>query len=80
MELLKIFLGHLYFSIVCVAVGLIVLYVILRGMGAESAISNHLLAIAITCGLICSGMAVFFTHRTIKSRARQPIVYTRRQY
>ncbi|MGB6063518.1 MAG: hypothetical protein WBG50_01840 [Desulfomonilaceae bacterium] len=80
MELLKIFFGHLYFSIICVAVGLIIIYVILNGIDAESVMSNHLLAMAITCGLVCFGMAAFFTHRTIKSRAQQPIVYTQRQY
>lgn len=80
MENLKIFFDHLYYWIICVAVGLIVLYVILSGVGEESAISNHLLVTGIICGVLCTGLALFFTNRTIKSRVQRPIIHTRRQY
>ena len=70
MENLKIFFDHLYFSIICVGVGAIVLYVILYGIGAESAISNHLLATGIACGALCAGLALILTYRTMKNRAQ----------
>jgi hypothetical protein len=55
MENLKILLGHLCFSIIHIGVGAIVLYIILYGIGGESAISNHLLATGLTCGVLCLG-------------------------
>ena len=60
MEHLRVFLDHLYFSIICVGVGLIVLYVILSGIGAESAISNHLLFTGIICGVSVLRVGLFF--------------------
>jgi hypothetical protein len=80
MEILRIFLDHLYFSIICVGIGAIVVYVILYGIGEGAAMSNHLLALGIACGLLCSGLAGLLTHRTLKSRVQRPVIYTRRQY
>ncbi|MGO9570019.1 MAG: hypothetical protein ACLP5H_21020 [Desulfomonilaceae bacterium] len=80
MENLKIFFDHLYFSVICVGIGAIVLYVILCGIGAERVISTHLLATGITCGALCCELALILTYRSVKSRASRPIIYTRRQY
>jgi hypothetical protein len=78
MENLKIFLDHLCFSIICTGVGAMVLYVILYGIGAASAITNHLPATGIS-GVLSLGSALLFTYQTIKNRAGRPIIYTRRQ-
>jgi hypothetical protein len=78
MESMKVFLDHLYFSIVCVAVGVLVLYLMLIGINAESIIYNNLLALGIICCVLCCALAAFLTFRTIKGRIRQPIIYTRR--
>ena len=80
MENLKILPDHLYLSNICIGVGAIVLYVILYGIGVESAISNHLLATGLACGVLCLGSAFFFTYLTMKNRASRPIIYSRRQY
>ncbi len=57
---LEDYFDHLYFSIISIGVGAIVLDVILYGIGAESAtISNHLLAAGLTCGVLCLGSALF---------------------
>ena len=80
MEDPKIFLDHLLFSIICIGAGAIVLYVILYGIGVESAISNHLLATGLACGVLCLGSALCFTYLIMMNRASRPIIYTRRQY
>jgi len=80
MENLKIFMDHLYFSVICVGVGLIILYLILAGIGVQSVISNHLVTTGIACAALCCGLGLFFTYRTLKSRTSRPISYTRRQY
>lgn len=80
MEDLKILPDHLYLSNIYIGVGAIILYVIFYGIGVESAISNHLLATGLACGVLCLGSALCFTYLIMMNRASRPIIYTRRQY
>jgi hypothetical protein len=73
METLKILLDHLYFSIICVGLGALVLYIILYSIGEASAVNNHPFAVGIACAALCFGLAGLFTYRTVKRRAERPI-------
>lgn len=79
METIKIFGDHFYFSLVAVAVGLVVLYLVVSSIGVEFSVTNHVLATVGAWLGISAGLAAILTYRTVQTRRRPPIPYTHRQ-
>jgi len=79
MKSIKIFLDHFYFSLVSVAIGLVVLYLVVSGLGANFSVSDYKLATGCAWLGLSSALAALLTCRTIRSRKRPHIFYTRRQ-
>ena len=79
MESIRVFLDHFYFSLAAVAVGLIVVHLVLSGLVVDFSVTDHML-VAVGAWLGVSAlMAAIMTYRTVRSRRRPPIPYTRRE-
>ena len=90
MENVKVFLSHLYFSLVVVLLGMIGLYIVLyiidlalspvhlsfgfRGFS----VGNHLKLLAAVWVVVSLGVAGVLTHSTIKNRPVDRVMYTKR--
>jgi hypothetical protein len=79
MEKIKVFLDHLYFSLVSVAVGLALVYLILSGVGADSSFSDHKLAVGCVWLGASAALAALLTYRTVRNRRQPSIPYTHRE-
>jgi hypothetical protein len=79
MDIIKTFLGHLYFSLCCTGIVFLILY------GLVSEIDSSFSPVAefyyVTGAFVgaSAGFAGFLTYLTIKKRPKNHIVYTRRE-
>jgi hypothetical protein len=79
MDSIKAFLDHFYFSLVAVAAGLVVVYLVLSVLVVDFSVSDHKLAAACVWLGVSALVAAILTYRTVRSRRKPSIPYTRRE-
>lgn len=78
-DIIKTFLGHLYFSLCCTFVVFLVLYGLVSTIDTSFSTATNFLYAAGAFVFVSAGLAGFLTFVTIKNRPKDHIVYTRRQ-
>ncbi|MGO9571853.1 MAG: hypothetical protein ACLP5H_30375 [Desulfomonilaceae bacterium] len=75
----RIFLDHLYFSVCCVLVGLLLVYCITRWLGYGFDLDDNFTVIVVAGAAISLILTAYFTHMSISRTPSEFIVRTKRE-
>ncbi len=75
----KIFLDHLYFSVCCVLVGLLLVYCIARWLGYGFDLDDNFTVCVVAGAIISLILTAYLTHMSISRTTSEFIVRTKRE-
>jgi len=75
----RVFLDHLVFAVLSVAFVSVVLHLALQTVADSTPFDENIWVTIALCLVVSVSLAAFLTHRTIKGRPSDEIVYTRRE-
>ncbi len=75
----RIFLDHLYFSVCCVLVGILLVYYIAKWTGHGFDLDANMRVCIVLGSILSLALATYFTYASISRRPSEFIVHTKRQ-
>ncbi len=76
----KLFLDHLFFSLVCIFVAILVFSLLIGGLAPDFSLGDHVWSVAAVWVVLSVSLASVLTYSSMRKKVTGHIEFTRRKY